>query len=367
MDVGRALGLGVVVLAAAVAVGGVASADLTGGPAQQRIDADTVSLRVSLQAEGTATWEVTYRLELADRNATEAFESLRTDIDADPGPYIDRFESRMRRAMWTAENATGREMSVGNASVEARVESLPQGEYGVVVYRLDWAGFAAADGGTLRAGDAIDAFFLDSRTSLTVAWPDGGRLVDHEPTATAVENGSLTWEGRRDFGPGEPRIAVSASPATGETPGAGGPPLFPLAVVVAIVLATGGWLSVRRGRTDDRSMEARADAAAESSPAEGRPPPELLSNEEHVLGLLEGHGGRLKTQQVAAELDWTDAKTSQVVSGLREAGELDSFRLGRENVLTLPAVSLEGDAGDGEGAGGGAGDDGPTDEEERPQ
>ena len=365
MDVGRTLGLGVVVLAATVAVGGVAGADLTDGPAQQRIDAETVSLRVSLQAEGTATWEVTYRLELADRNATEAFESLRADIDADPAPYVDRFTSRMRRAMWTAENATGREMSVGNASVEARVESLPQGEYGVVVYRLDWAGFAAVDGEALRAGDAIDAFFLDSRTSLTVAWPEAYRLVDHEPTAKTVENGSITWEGRREFGSGEPRIAVSASPATGETPGAGGLALLPLAVVVALVLATGGWLYVRRGRADEGSTGATADVADESEPEEG-PPPELLSNAERVLRLLEDDGGRLKQQQVAAELDWTDAKTSQVVSDLREAGELESFRLGRENVLTLPDVSIEGDAGDGEGDGAGTSDEGST-EEERPQ
>lgn len=48
----------------------------------------------------------------------------------------------------------------------------------------------------------------------------------------------------------------------------------------------------------------------------------------------------MKQGQVAAELDWTAAKTSQVVTGLRDDGRLDGFRLGRENVLSLP------DAGD---------------------
>jgi hypothetical protein len=44
----------------------------------------------------------------------------------------------------------------------------------------------------------------------------------------------------------------------------------------------------------------------------------------------------MKQQDVVAELGWTEAKTSQVVGGLRDEGDLDSFRLGRENVLTLP-------------------------------
>jgi uncharacterized membrane protein len=44
----------------------------------------------------------------------------------------------------------------------------------------------------------------------------------------------------------------------------------------------------------------------------------------------------MKQQDVVSELGWTEAKTSQVVGSLRDEGKLESFRLGRENVLTLP-------------------------------
>jgi hypothetical protein len=44
----------------------------------------------------------------------------------------------------------------------------------------------------------------------------------------------------------------------------------------------------------------------------------------------------MKQQEVAGTLEWTDAKTSQVVRTMREEGDLDAFRLGRENVLVLP-------------------------------
>lgn len=68
---------------------------------------------------------------------------------------------------------------------------------------------------------------------------------------------------------------------------------------------------------------------------------ELLSNEEQVLHLIEANGGRMKQKRVAEELDWTAAKTSQVVTGLREDDDLDGFRLGRENVLSLPEFDAE--------------------------
>lgn len=45
---------------------------------------------------------------------------------------------------------------------------------------------------------------------------------------------------------------------------------------------------------------------------------------------------RIKQQEVVAQLDWTEAKTSQVVSGLREDEDIEVFRIGRENVLSLP-------------------------------
>jgi len=54
------------------------------------------------------------------------------------------------------------------------------------------------------------------------------------------------------------------------------------------------------------------------------------------MRLIEAHGGRMKQKRVAEELDWTAAKTSQVTKKLREDGDLVGFRLGRENVLTLP-------------------------------
>lgn len=66
------------------------------------------------------------------------------------------------------------------------------------------------------------------------------------------------------------------------------------------------------------------------------PPPELLSDEERVLGLLEDNGGRMKQQDVTAALDWSQTKTSNVVNDLQDDGKIEVYRLGNENTLALP-------------------------------
>jgi hypothetical protein len=98
------------------------------------------------------------------------------------------------------------------------------------------------------------------------------------------------------------------------------------------------------GPTDEPAATPGAEGGAEAE-SDDTPPweDELLSNEERVLALIEHEGGRLKQQEVAGTLDWTDAKTSQVVRKMRDEDRLDAFRLGRENVLVLPDEDGEGE------------------------
>ena len=67
---------------------------------------------------------------------------------------------------------------------------------------------------------------------------------------------------------------------------------------------------------------------------------ELLSNEERVAVLLEHNDGRMKQQDIASELEWSDAKTSQVIGKMRDEEDVETFRLGRENVVSLPDSRL---------------------------
>jgi hypothetical protein len=271
----------------------------------------------------------------------------------------------MEATVAAAANETGREMSVRNVSAEATRRQLPQ-EYGIVSYRFVWTGFAVTNGTTIRAGDALAGFFLDERTTLLVAWPADYTVTTASPTPDERRDRAVVWNGPLEFGLEEPSVVVErasteetrtsasddggAATDTGETsadasPDAGGPSdggigagSLGIALVVVAALGVGAWRVVRRRTSPEPTAGATADTDErdpEPTPAP-EPPSELLSNEERVLALLRENDGRMRQQEVAESLGWTDAKTSQVVTSMRDEGSLESFRLGRENVLVLP-------------------------------
>jgi hypothetical protein len=361
-------------------------------PSEPVVDADATIITVELQADGSATWRIEYFLELESQNDSEAWNDLQSDVESNPSEYTDRFASRIRSTVDAAENETGRSMTARNFTVATRT----QPNFGVLVYEFTWDGFAVVDGDRLLAGDAIDRFYMDSSTRLVMLWPSDYERVSVSPQPDDTRSRAVVWKGSdTDFVAGEPRLVVSSaatatttsegSPGPGETTstvGGGGPGdgdtteapaqggsglLTPLVfgllglLVVGALAAYGYRQRGARGGGDGDGAPAAAagdggDGAAGAAAAgaagageavddgdegEPEPPSELLSNEERVLQLVEDHGGRMKQQEIVDALDWTEAKTSQVVRGLRDDGELDGFRLGRENVLKLPSEGDE--------------------------
>jgi len=360
----KTLGVGVCVLLLAVSlvavVGGGVAAETDRSPVvfqQSALPADEVRITVDVHEDGAATWQLGFWRVLADDDSRAAFDALRADIRADPGNYTEPFAGRIERTVDAASNATGREMAVDNVTVETDRQSVAR-EYGVVRYRFEWDGFARVDGDELAAGDAIDRLYLDDGTRLLLRWPEGYDLQSVAPEPDDRRETAVLWEGSdTEFIAGEPRVVLTpAGPSAGTLAG--------LLGVIAVLAGAGGWLLRRRSaetrpaaETDetppataeevDEASETDAEAQPQSTEghaadqsteraAETEPDPSLLSNEEQVMRLLEANGGRMKQQTVVEELGWTDAKTSKVVSGMREAGTIESFRIGRENVLTTP-------------------------------
>jgi uncharacterized membrane protein len=63
---------------------------------------------------------------------------------------------------------------------------------------------------------------------------------------------------------------------------------------------------------------------------------DLLSDEERVEHILRQHGGRMKQAQIVEETRWSNAKVSQLLSAMAEAGRVEKLRIGRENLISLP-------------------------------
>jgi len=357
---------------AAPAIGAVADQSATrppaqfgGGPVhQQGVDTDSVRLIVSVDGNGSATWTVQYWTRLDDENTTAAFESLQSDIESNPSNFSDPFAARMQSTVGAAENATGREMSASGFDVRAETRAPP--EYGVVTYTFRWDNFAAVDGDTVRVGDAIEGLFLDDRTRLVIEWPDAYVTTDIAPEPDERRGNAVVWRGAEtSFVSGEPSVVlrpastVTTSAAAGGDDGGdgGGPspdgggsalPLVGVVLLVALVAAV-AWRYRDRLGSDEAVVDADGgdpgvdvtaaggDGAGNAGPpADAEARDDLLSNEERVLQFVREQGGRVKQQEIVETFDWTEARTSQIVRDLRDDGDLEGFRLGRENVLKLP-------------------------------
>ena len=331
--------LGVVALFLTGMVAGIAPAAGIEATEMDDLDPDATVLEINLEDDGTAYWRIEHRYRLADEDQEQAFASLQQDIEENESAFLDQFTQRMESTVVSAAETTGRDMAVQNASVTAETRSLPQ-DYGVVTYRFEWTEFAERDGDRLVAGDALTGLFLDAETRLLVTWADPYALERASPDPTDRRETAVTWRVPVEFGPDEPRV-VLATGATGSTVtqfifGS----YLGYGLLVLLTVAGGGavalglrWLrseSQQRDPTTETPGTEEESTAVEAATADG-----LLSNEEQVVRLLEENGGRIKQQDVVQTLGWTDAKTSQVVNELREQGRVESFRLGRENVLKL--------------------------------
>lgn len=318
------------------------------------IDPDRTVVEVELRPDGSARWRLRYRVRLANRSVVEAFGAVVDAIRANRLEEAGRFKLRTDPVVALAANETGREMAVREVTVTADRRQPPgaTGRYGVVTYEFVWTNFAVVADGRIEMGDAMVGFFLTEETTMLVSWPDGYRPVDTSPPADETRDGTLVWNGPKEFTVDGPRVVVEP---TGRTPDVlpVSPALLGVGALLAVVLAAGFYR--RRGSGgaqpapgDTGGAEGKGTPPPEPAPepepepgpepasAVDTTPEELLSDEERVVGLLEEHGGRMKQQDIVEALEWSETKTSQVITDLHEDETVERYRLGRENVVALP-------------------------------
>ncbi|MEF8789926.1 MAG: hypothetical protein V5A61_07350 [Haloarculaceae archaeon] len=367
------------------ATGAPAAAPDTGRPALQAdtFDPNTTVIELDLSTDGDARWTITHSFALDDANDTRAFERLAEAFER--GDVGGSYVRTMRRAREATSEETGREMTIRNVSRQRVVENGT----GRLVTTFAWTSFARASGDTLRVGDAFTIGTetwlpgLASDERLVVSPPPGYR-IDNAPSADSFRNGSLVWEGPTEFDSGylsityrkltpppePPNATDSATPAgpfDGQLlPIVGGLFGVGLLLLVAYLLfrreRPAGPVAEANGGVDSGPDDGGATGTAEGTeptaeptePAAGSEPaepdeadgadgadesavdPELLSDEERVEYLLRRNGGRMKQANIVKETNWSNAKVSQLLSSMDEAGRIDKLRIGRENLITLP-------------------------------
>jgi hypothetical protein len=305
------------------------------------LDTERVLLRFDVREDGAAAVTVEYRFPVDDATGGTAFAGLQRDIAANQTVYLYRFERRVTEAVQTAATSTDRPMNVTDVAVRAEIRQLPA-PYGVVAYSFTWHGFAVLEDGDLRVGDALAGLYLEEGTHLQISWPEGYDARSVHPSPSEQRDRAAIWAGSVWFDQAGPEVELAR----------GGPGIDPVPVAllgVSVLLAASGlafWWRASGGPgptatgpsegTDPRATNPDGGQENPPDPVETDVDVELLSNEERVLWEIERRGGRVKQRELVAALEWSDAKVSRAVTGLREDGALEGFRIGNENVLSLP-------------------------------
>lgn len=348
-----------VVVCSGVVAAGAAASDHT-GPYQMQADQpepDNTVTRITLRPNGDAIWTIQFRTRLSTTEDIEEYESFQADFTNNSSRYLSPFEDRMTAVVAGATDQHDREMQAADFEASTTIQEVPR-RWGIVSFQFRWVGFAATSEERIVVGDVFaGGFYIGEGDVLELVAPDGHRISEADPTPDEAESGVVQWNGREDFSDGRPRVVAVPESGAADSEGDTFLPvatdivagIIGLAVVVIL-----GVLAARRRRspsetpgdrhtqqsvegatttqTDNTTVTETDDDADSSTQSH-----DLVTNETQVINLLDQHDGRLKQATVVEELNWSKSKTSRVLSEMAEEGTIEKLRIGRENVIRLPA------------------------------
>lgn len=344
---------------------------------------DTI-IEIQLQQDGDARMSIVRRVPLRGENATAAYEQAASEFTV-KSIEMEKLKTFFRRVVQNTSNATNRPMSIENID---RNTNLSDG-VGRFTLSFTWNNFAIVvkDKSLIKLDDSFNTTSgtwlpgLPKNLTLVIRPPPGYHI---RSSPISHQGQTLRWTGPHSFKPGFPNITYARSISgdqTFQSPTATPPPsgsgdavsfsLSPvmLAVGAAVLIAIGSigiFAFSRRKRvltnvTTDGGVGAEgagvslsgtdpdssSDPAPVLDPDTGSEPDTdtessddgidlgLLSDEERVERLLQQNDGRMKQANIVRETDWSDAKVSQLLSAMDEAGRIEKLRIGRENLITL--------------------------------
>ena len=295
------------------------------GAAQSQPETDNTVTRIGVGVDGDARWSVVVRTRLETDRDVRSYREFQERVRANESRYLGQFSDRIASVVAAADGGTDRSMAARNFSLSTSIQQVPR-RWGVITYTFTWTGFARVENGSVVVDGVGGGLLIARNDTLVVSGPARYTATDVGPTPTTRDNGTLSWRGRRDFGPGEPTVRYE--PAATPTGDSGLTAVVSPALVGALglVAAVGGFLLYRR----------RNGAGTASDADDGGETTAVLTDGDRVVELVTENGGQVKQAAIADELDWSASKTSRVLSRLADDGRIEKLRLGRENVISLP-------------------------------
>jgi hypothetical protein len=88
--------------------------------------------------------------------------------------------------------------------------------------------------------------------------------------------------------------------------------------------------------SDSEQQEDAGGPPAEGPASESDVSPELLSDEDRIIQLLDANDGRTRQSDIVDEVEWSKSKVSRVLSAMEDDGRIVKIDVGRENIVASP-------------------------------
>jgi uncharacterized membrane protein len=378
-------------------------APVAAAPSQSSSASDVSStiIEIQVQRNGDARISIVTTVPVQGKNDTAGFKEAAKSFEV--GEFKKNTLDAFRHAARDTSNATNRPMSIENIDRNAsRHENV-----GRFVISFTWRNFAVVtdNGKYVRTNDSFsttDGIWLSGLSmhqTLIIHAPPGYYI---RSSPIPHQGQTLRWSGPRSFKPGFPNPNItyassgsrdppsqSPTPTPASTPTGSSVSPFLLAVGAAVLIVIGSigiFAFSRRDRvltnvtmdggigTDGVENPSISSSSSSSNPdPDPAPDPDLeldsdiesavdpdpdsdtgtsddgidlglLSDEERVERLLRQNDGRMKQANIVRETDWSDAKVSQLLSAMDEAGCIEKLRIGRENLISLSDSDSDSDS-----------------------
>ncbi|MDY6764089.1 MAG: hypothetical protein SV377_00105 [Halobacteria archaeon] len=332
--------------------------------AQTATEEGFTSFTIHVHENGNATWTVEYREPLQNQRQEEDFREFMEDFEEGNATIFVGIED-LRDIVREGENITGRSMSIEGFNRNVVIQNTVSGKIGIARVTFKWTNFSARHNESLLVGDVLNGFIIGSNQRLVIEYDTNLTLKKAVPDPDLIEQNRLRWDGKRVFEPGNPEIVLGLN-TTDENGSDSDPPDDPnpndpgengngsgqndgsdtnnsmsmttwMGLVAGLLVAgfIGGAISNHYLQAKMGEEARITEVETEDQGDEDEVPPELLTDEDRIIHMLQENGGRMKQVDIVNKTDWSKSKVSMVLSDMEDEGTISKLRLGRENIIEL--------------------------------
>lgn len=292
---------------------------------------------IEVHENGTVFWTIQERISLETQpELNEWNQFIRTGQGYRYQQIVEELKDRTNQSLISAENISKRSMELRNVNISYDMLKTTSGTFGIINFRFEWLNFSQVNSSSIFIGDSFtEVMAPSSENVLIIKIPDNYDVVSVSPEFDKRDGTRLIWDGTmyRSLDVGEPSLELRPSTiwpmATNFVLPNAITNTWPLNILILLILITG--ISILLWKKRSIPSTKNDDVFT--------PDPDLimeyLEDEEMIIKILIKHNGQANQSDIVKETGFSKSKISNVLTKMKEDGDIDKIRQGKRNIIRL--------------------------------